>query len=80
MTAPSLFETEMRSQIAAAESAVLEAVNSGDAVLVEISSNQLDDLIALARRNGLEIAPTVPFERDVTITEIDLTATEAQTA
>jgi hypothetical protein len=77
---PSLFENEMRSQVANAEASVLEALNSGDPVLVEIASNQLDDLIALARRNGLEIVPTIPFERDVTITDIDLTATEAKTA
>jgi hypothetical protein len=74
---PSLFESEMRSQVATAEAAVLEALNCGDPVMLEIASSQLDDLLALARRNGLDIITDVPMVADVTVVEIDLTATEA---
>lgn len=51
----SLFETEMREQIAAAHTAIADAKQSGDALLVEVAESHLDGLLALARRNGLAV-------------------------
>ena len=55
----SLFEQEMRDQVAAAESAVIEALGSGDPILVEAARGHLDGLVNLAHRNGLEIKPLI---------------------
>jgi hypothetical protein len=57
---PSLFETEMRAQVAAAEARVRDATALGDPVMVEASRAHLDGLLDLARRNGLEIESTQP--------------------
>jgi hypothetical protein len=64
---PSLFETEMRAQVAAAEARVRDATELGDPVLVEASIAHLDGLLDLARRNGLEIEAVAPT------TVVDLT-------
>jgi hypothetical protein len=55
MTAPSLFEREMRAQVAAAEAGVVDAEAAGDPLLVDAAQGHLEGLIDLARRNGLEI-------------------------
>jgi hypothetical protein len=58
----SLFEQEMRDQVAAAESAVIEALGTGDPILVEAARGHLDGLVNLAHRNGLEIKPLISDE------------------
>lgn len=55
-TTTPLFEREMRNQVAAAESGVIDAIASGDPLLVDAAQGHLDGLIDLARRNGLEIS------------------------
>ncbi|HTR70490.1 MAG TPA: hypothetical protein VMH41_09735 [Mycobacteriales bacterium] len=69
-TKPSLFETEMRAQIAAAEAAVLDALGSADPILVEIARGHLDGLVALARRNGLTVKPLIIDEETTTTISI----------
>jgi hypothetical protein len=54
-TTTPLFEREMRAQIAAAQAAVTAAAASSDPLLVDAAQDHLDDLIALALRNGLDI-------------------------
>lgn len=76
----SLFEKEMRAQVASAEAAVLEAMASEDPIVVEVARGHLDGLVALARRNGLEITPNVPAEQEVSIAEIDVADEEAKSA
>lgn len=51
----SLFESEMRSQVAAAEVAVDEASQRSDPLLLQAARNHLDALLSLARRNGITI-------------------------
>ena len=58
----SLFESEMRVQVSAAEAAILDAIASGDSLLVDAARGHLDGLIALARRNGLDLTPNVPAD------------------
>ncbi|HTW21705.1 MAG TPA: hypothetical protein VME70_16030 [Mycobacteriales bacterium] len=53
-TPVSLFEREMRSQIASARAAVTRAAATGEQDLIDAAQDHLDDLLALARRNGLE--------------------------
>lgn len=77
---PSLFETEMRSQVESAEAAVLEALEEGDPIVVDMARSHLDGLVSLARRNGLDITSNIPAETVITIDTIDLTAPEARTA
>lgn len=55
-TTTPLFEREMRNQVAAAESGVIDAIASADPLLVDAAQDHLDGLIDLARRNGLEIS------------------------
>ena len=57
-----LFESEMRKQVTAAEAAVVDAIEGGDPLLIGAARSHLDGLIALAHRNGLEITPQVPPE------------------
>ena len=54
----SLFEREMRSQVAAAQSAVSEAEAGGDPLLLQVARNQLESLVSLAWRNGLTFEST----------------------
>ena len=75
-TTPSLFETEMRAQIAAAESAVLDALGTGDPIMVEVARGHLDGLVELARRNGLTIKPLIVEE----VTTTTITIVEEQQA
>lgn len=52
---PSLFERELHDQIEAAQATVAEAVRRGDELLEQAARNNLDSLLALARRNGVQI-------------------------
>ena len=61
-TSPSLFEREMRDQVASAEAAVLDALGTGDPILIEAARGRLDGLVNLAHRNGLTIKPLVADE------------------
>jgi hypothetical protein len=70
MTAPSLFEREMRAQIAAAEASVIEATAVADPLLLDAARSHLDGLIDLARRNGLEITTLVTAEPEVVVIDI----------
>ena len=54
-TTMSLFESEMREQVAAARDAVTEAERRKDALLLQATQNHLDSLIALAHRNGVNV-------------------------
>jgi hypothetical protein len=58
----SLFEREMRDQVAAAEAAVLEAMATSDPILIDAARNHLDGLVNLAHRNGLELKPLINDE------------------
>jgi hypothetical protein len=49
----SLFEREMRDQVAAARDAVVEAECRNDPLLVQAAQSHLDGLLDLARRNGV---------------------------
>jgi hypothetical protein len=51
----SLFEREMRQQLAAAADAVAAAKRSGDPILLQAELGHLDGLRDLARRNGIAI-------------------------
>jgi len=66
-TTSSLFEAEMRDQIASAEAAVLEALNTSDPILIDSARGHLDGLVSLAHRNGLTITTLIPAERDITL-------------
>jgi hypothetical protein len=67
-TPPSLFEQEMRDQVAAAEAGVLEALGTGDPILIEAARGHLDGLVSLAHRNGLDLKPLIT---DDTITLLE---------
>lgn len=56
----SLFEQEMRDQVAAARAAVQEAERRGDPLLVQAAVNHLESLLDLARRNGVVLDPESP--------------------
>jgi hypothetical protein len=49
----SLFEREMRDQVAAAQAAVAEAERRNDPLLLQAAQSHLDGLLDLARRNGI---------------------------
>jgi hypothetical protein len=49
----SLFEQEMRDQLAAAHEAVGEAERRGDPLLIQAAAGHLEGLVDLARRNGV---------------------------
>jgi hypothetical protein len=51
----SLFESEMLQQVEAAEAAVRKAESCDDAVSADAARGHLDNLLSLARRNGLAI-------------------------
>jgi hypothetical protein len=55
----SLFEREMRDQIAAAEAGVLESLATADPLLIGAARGHLDGLVSLAHRNGLNIKPLI---------------------
>jgi hypothetical protein len=64
---PSLFEQEMRDQVAAAEAAVIEAFGSGDPILIEAARGHLDGLVNLAHRNGLDLKPLIKDDTVITL-------------
>jgi hypothetical protein len=66
-TTSSLFEAEMRNQIASAEAGVLESLTTGDPILIESARGHLDGLVNLAHRNGLSIPTLIPAEPDISI-------------
>lgn len=66
-TTTSLFEREIRDQIAAAEAGVLESLGTGDPILMEAARSHLDGLVDLARRNGLDIKRLIPAEREISL-------------
>jgi len=66
----SLFEREMRDQVAAARAAVIEAERREDPLLTQAAKNHLDGLLDLARRNGVLLEP----ELHETGAEAELTA------
>jgi len=51
----SLFESEMVDQVEAAEAAVRKAQARDDALSADAARSHLDNLLSLARRNGLAI-------------------------
>jgi len=51
----SLFEREMRDQVAAAAAALAEAQRRDDPLLVQAARSHLDGLLDLARRNGVTL-------------------------
>lgn len=66
----SLFEREIRAQIAAAELALAEAERRGDVLLVQAARGHLTGLQDLARRNGIAVggvSPEPPIEPDVVL-------------
>jgi hypothetical protein len=52
----SLFEREMRDQVAAARDAVVEAERRAEPLLVQAARSHLDGLLDLARRNGVSLS------------------------
>jgi hypothetical protein len=63
MTTPStrsLFESEMLQQVEAAEAAVRNAETCDDAVSADAARGHLENLLSLARRNGLSIESSLP--------------------
>jgi hypothetical protein len=66
-TSPSLFEREMRDQVAAAEAGVLDALGTGDPILIEAARGHLDGLVSLAHRNGLSLKPLIADEPAITL-------------
>jgi hypothetical protein len=56
----SLFEREMRDQVAAARTAVEQAQRRDDPLLVQAAKSHLDGLLDLARRNGVQLDETAP--------------------
>ncbi len=53
----SLFEQEMRDQVAAARAAVTEAEQRGEPLLLQAAQSHCDALVDLARRNGIVVDP-----------------------
>jgi hypothetical protein len=56
----SLFEREMRDQVATAQAALAEAQRRDDPLLVQAAHSHLEDLLDLARRNGVMIDDAEP--------------------
>lgn len=56
----SLFEREMRDQVAAAQAAVAEAERRSDPLLLQAAQSHLDGLVDLARRNGVMVDEAEP--------------------
>jgi hypothetical protein len=63
----SLFEREMRDQITAAEAGVLDSLGTADPILIESARGHLDGLVDLARRNGIDVKPLIPAEREISL-------------
>ena len=56
----SLFEREMRDQVAAARGALEQAERRDDPLLIQAASSHLEGLLDLARRNGVTIDDATP--------------------
>jgi hypothetical protein len=56
----SLFEQEMRDQVAAGRDAVAEAGRRGDPLLLQAAESHLEALVGLARRNGVMVDDEEP--------------------
>jgi hypothetical protein len=52
----SLFEQEMRDQVASARQALDHAQRKADPLLVQAAQAHLDGLVDLARRNGVDVS------------------------
>jgi hypothetical protein len=81
----SLFESEMFQQVEAAEAAVRKAESADDAVSADAARGHLDNLLSLARRNGLSITSSLSGESPAApvlslITSITTTVTEPDPA
>jgi hypothetical protein len=63
----SLFEAEMRDQVAAAEAGVIDALGTGDPILIGAARGHLDGLVSLAFRNGLDLKPLIADETAITL-------------
>jgi hypothetical protein len=61
-TTMSLFEQEIRGQVAAARGALLEAEGRNDPLLIQAASGHLEGLLDLARRNGVSADDTAAAE------------------
>jgi hypothetical protein len=70
-TSLSLFEQEMRDQVASAEAGVLDALGTGDPILIEAARGHLDGLVNLAHRNGLTIKPLIADEPAIDLEVVD---------
>jgi hypothetical protein len=79
-TSPSLFEREMREQVASAEAAVLDALGTGDPILIEAARGHLDGLVNLAHRNGLMIKPLITDDPAISLDPVGLTDVVDQSA
>jgi hypothetical protein len=62
VSARSLFESEMVEQVHAAEAAVRKARSRDDDASADAARSHLDNLISLARRNGLSITSELSSE------------------
>jgi hypothetical protein len=54
-TTLSLFEREMRDQVAAARDTLQEAVRRGEPLMIDVARSHLQGLLDLARRNGVQV-------------------------
>jgi hypothetical protein len=61
----------MRDQVASAEAAVLDALGTGDPILIEAARGHLDGLVNLAHRNGLTIKPLITDEPAIVLEAAD---------
>jgi hypothetical protein len=77
MSTISLFEREMRDQVAAAEAAVSDAEGRTDPLLLQAARNQLDSLLALARRNGLRLESAVACDAEISLVPAEAPAPAA---
>jgi hypothetical protein len=79
-SAGSLFEAEMLQQVEAAEAAVRKAESADDSVSADAARGHLDNLISLARRNGLSISSSVSSEAEPAASVISLVRSLTTTA
>ena len=70
----SLFEREMRDQVAAARAAVEEAGRRNDPLLLQAAQSHLDGLLDLARRNGVQVDEAQPEAQTQTEPQPELAA------
>jgi hypothetical protein len=68
----------MRDQVAAAEAAVIDALGSGDPILIEAARGHLDGLVNLAHRNGLSLKPLINEDTVIALEPVQPEETVAQ--